>query len=353
MMQEKRSLSRREFLQRLAVGTAGAVFAVYAGNRIWVSALIPDDPEDDPRNIVTAKEAPGPKFAESQSDTPTALSDGTRVDKKLYPDWPDKNIAIRQTKDGKFIAWTLGTNPVWVWGGEEADDLPQNGIRWGQPEIAAYSDDPTAAIKYTNMAESTAGYSMTKTVGDALLAQSIPSGITTGLWQQRDRGALIKNGLLIETDQPSETELSLPEFSTTFSGITIECWLKVTGSTEVFSSQDFTLSHDAEAQRFLLQWGTQSVNSPLVEPAISDWHHVAIIVDANPGIINWVIDGQSGWERFPTELLTSDESIVLQLPQSPNVEIGTVRIYGRALRIAECISSYQFYGQGMGIYDYI
>lgn len=349
----KTPLSRREFLQHLALGTAGAVFAVYAGNRIWVSALAPDDPEADPRNIETAKEAPGPKHANSQSDTPLVLSDGTAVKKNLYPEWPESNISIRQTDEGKFLAWTVDTNPVWIWGGEEADDLPHNGILWSQPEIAAYSEVLSNTINYSNIAESTAGFSMTKTAGDALLAQAIPNAITTGLWHQRERGALIKNGLLVESIEPNQTELTIPELSTTYSGITIECWIKVSGSTEVFSSQDFTLSHDAETQRFLLQWGDQLVTSSAVEPANSEWHHVAIIVDVNPGIINWVIDGKSSWVRFPSEVLTSNESIALLLPQSPNVELGTVRIYGRALRIAECISSYHFYGQGMGIYDYL
>lgn len=358
MTQEQNSLSRREFLQRLAFGTSGAVLAALAGKQGWVSALAPDDPEDDPRSIDNATEL-GVSAIAKEPDTATTLSDGTVVDASLRPAWQEGvQIAIREAEqEGQFYAWTVDTNPVWLWAGVEADDLPHNGIRWSQPEITAYGDVPSAGINYEGLARVSGSLTLVKTVNDIPYGQAIPDPILAGLENQRGRGALIKDGLLLEMTEPAATEFRLPALPAAFTGFSIECWLQVSGSTEILSTSDFTLSYSQETNQFQLQWGSQTALSPTLEPTISDWHHITVIVDAGPQTISWVMDGvldqQFGWTRFPTELHTPTGSQIVQFSPSGDVEFGIVRFYERALRTAESISSYQYYGQGMGIFDFV
>jgi len=358
MAMQKKSLTRREFLQRLAFGTGGAVLAALAGKQAWVSALAPDDPEEDPRSIDNATEI-GVSAIAKEPDTAPTLSDGTLVDASLNPAWEEGvQIAIREAEQaGHFYAWTIDTNPVWLWAGVEADDLPHNGIRWSQPEITAYGDVPAAGINYEGLAKVSGSLTLVKTVNDIPYGQAIPTPILSGLENQRGRGALINDGLLLEVTEPAGSEVRLPVLPATFTGFTIESWLQISGSTEILSTADFSLSFDQETRRFQLKWGEQTATSPAFAPTISDWHHLTVIVDAGPQTVSWVMDGalnqQFGWTRFPTEMLTPTGSQIVQFPPSGDVEFGIVRFYERALRTAESISSYQYYGQGMGIYDYL
>ncbi|MEE4195049.1 MAG: LamG-like jellyroll fold domain-containing protein [Anaerolineae bacterium] len=361
MAQEKKSLTRREFLQRLAFGTAGAIVATTAGRQIWVSALAPndpaeDDPVDDPRNITNAKEVNSSTISKDLTDTKPTLSDGTLVDQQLAPPWQEGVVIdIQQTETGAFLAWTVNTNPVWLWAGEEAEDLPHNGIRWSQPEIAAYGDDPNAGIYYENVAKTAGSLALITTIQDIPYAQVIPAPILTGLEEQQERGTLITDGLVAQTEQPVPEEMGLNLAGG--NGFSIECWIKVTDSTQIFSGDGYALFYDAGSNTFSLQWGDLTAVSPPLSATIADWHHLSVIVDRAPQTISWVIDGvldqQSGWERFATELYTPVEAHSLLISSAEAVELGSVRVYRRALRTAESLISYQSYGQGMGIYDYL
>lgn len=361
MENQNNSLSRREFLQRLALGTAGAVFATLGGRQIWVSAVAPkDDPvdgsEEDPRSIDNLKELGSSAISKDTTTAALQLSDGTVVDEKLAPAWQEgAKIEIQETEEGQFLAWTMNTNPVWMWAGEEAEDLPHNDIRWSQPEIASYGDDQAAGILFERVAKTAGSLSLITTVEDIPYGLALPKTTLLDLNLQHLRGTLVSDNLLVNVEQPSQTELTVQEAQG--NGFTIEMWIKAHGGAQVFMGDDYELQYDPEANGFLLKWGDILTASPPLEDTLADWHHVCIIVDYGPQTISWVMDGvlnrQFGWARFPTELHSPNGNHSLRLSPSESVELASLRIYGRALRTAETIISYQSYGQGMGIFDYI
>jgi hypothetical protein len=75
-------------------------------------------------------------------------------------------------------------------------------------------------------------------------------------------------------------------------------------------------------------------------------HHVAIIVDGGPKIISFVVDGrlcdggefrQYGWGRFSPYLREANGGERLVVDGA----VQSLRIYGRALRIAEAIAHFR------------
>ena len=75
-------------------------------------------------------------------------------------------------------------------------------------------------------------------------------------------------------------------------------------------------------------------------------HHVSVIVDGGPKIINFVIDGkfcdggdtrQFGWGRFNPNLRSANGGQTLRV----GAGVTAVKIYGRALRTAEAIVNYR------------
>ena len=80
------------------------------------------------------------------------------------------------------------------------------------------------------------------------------------------------------------------------------------------------------------------------------WQHVAVIVDAGPRVISYVIDGefndggsarQYGWGRFDPQLgeLNGDRPGLV----GPKLvgELGSFRIYGRYLRVSEAVGNFR------------
>ena len=57
-------------------------------------------------------------------------------------------------------------NPVWLVGGVEGDSPKGKVIRWSQPEIGLYDDDPYIRMSYPDLVEDRGKYFLTETQKD-------------------------------------------------------------------------------------------------------------------------------------------------------------------------------------------
>ena len=342
MADEKKSLSRREFLQQLMTGAVGAAFVLRDLKAPVFPSVDTITTTVDPRSIAKAKQIPTEELT------------GTLLVAQQQGDF-----MLAQCSNGKYLRWTIKGNPVWIQGGEAGE---YSVIRWGLPEIASYANDPGELIHYTQLMEMDAGYSLVEQKEDISYVQAIHTNLIQQLWGQQDRGTRIRDGLLFEAINPTKTAFFLTTANLQ-NGFSLEGWFKVNGNATILElkngSSSFALSFSAADNifSFRLANSNQSIQSQSERGNYADggWHHVNVIVDTNPQLIHWIIDGKlekgtrqrTGWT---TPMLTTGNT--LYLTQSADVQIGTVRIYGRALRNTELLSSYHSYGQGMGRYDY-
>ncbi|MCS7023178.1 MAG: exo-alpha-sialidase [Bryobacteraceae bacterium] len=265
-------------------------------------------------------------------------------------------------------------NPVWLAAGEEVDSPQGKVIRWSQPEIVLYDDDPVIRISYPDLIEDQGKYFLTETQKDVARVHEIDSQLIEGLFRQFENRELTTQGLLlalpVRGPMPKAAPLpALPLFvrrSTTRhdygtedlrSGVSIEVRLQLLRldpgqilldnrtpdgrgfvlQTAASAAVELQLHDGRTSARLLSDPGVLRVGTP---------HHVVAIVDGGPKVMSFVLDGklqdggearQFGWQRFNPNLLSINGSPELRI--GPGVR--TVRIYGRALRTSEAIGNWR------------
>ena len=95
---------------------------------------------------------------------------------------------IREHPQRRTIAYE-DRNPVWLCGGVEADTPEGKVIRWSQPEIVLYDDDPYIRMSYPDLVEDGGKYFLTETQKDMARVHEIDPELLEGLWGQADRSA--------------------------------------------------------------------------------------------------------------------------------------------------------------------
>ena len=304
------------------------------------------------------------------------------------------NFAWR-CENGKYIYWFhnhggkfIGTNPkrrtmayedrnpAWLVGGVEADSPKGKIIRWSQPEIGLYDDDPFIRMSYPDMVEDQGKYFITETQKNVARVHEVDASLLEGMWEELSsshKGA-VTDGLLLEwnarnASSPSVDAPPLPLFvqrskradygtDDTRAGFTLDLWLK--SSTE----QTLLDNRTTDGRGLLLQAapnGTLQIslndgrtqNEWASDPGMlggGTSHHVSVIIDGGPKIISFVIDGkfcdggetrQFGWGRFSPNLRSANGAEKLRI----GANVTSLRIYGRALRTAEAIRNFETLGQ--------
>ncbi len=299
------------------------------------------------------------------------------------------NFAWR-TENGKFLYWfhnhggrfiqehprrrTIAyeeRNPVWLVGGVEADGPKGKIIRWTQPEIALYDDDPMIRMSYPDLVEDRGEYFLTETQKDVARVHKIDTALLNGLWNQFEAKGVTRQGVVLEQKGVMPTAVkapTLPQFyvrsrRSDFSkddlrtGFSIDVWARVSSTT---AGQTLADNRAPTGQGFALV--TASNNS--VELILNDgrtenrWTsdpdtiktgaavHIVAIVDGGPKVIAFVIDGalndggekrQFGWGRFSANLRGVDGAAQVRI--GPAVE--SLRIYDRAIRTSEAIANFR------------
>ncbi|MFA6293836.1 MAG: sialidase family protein, partial [Victivallales bacterium] len=73
-------------------------------------------------------------------------------------------------------------NPAWICGGVEADSAEGRIIRWSEPEILLYEDDPFVRISYPDLVEEDGKYFISETQKDTARVHEIPSDFVNRIW---------------------------------------------------------------------------------------------------------------------------------------------------------------------------
>ncbi|MDR1092364.1 MAG: exo-alpha-sialidase [Prevotella sp.] len=269
-------------------------------------------------------------------------------------------------------------NPVWLSGGVEADTPGGKIIRWAQPEISLYDDDPLIRMSYPDLIEDKGNYYISETQKDIARVHQVDETLLKGLWGQFDNKDKATAGLQMNWLNNSSLfpqSVKCPSLSKfyirnnnsmdqrgfmTRQGYTIE----IDFTLEDLSPDQVLLDARAESGQ---GWYVKTTENKTLEINLSDgqtkvvWncdegllkpgkrHFVNIVVDAGPHIILFIVDGflndggytrQFGWGRFSPYFKMSEGSRELLIGPKLNGVIHQVNIYDRALRVSEAVGNY-------------
>ena len=240
-------------------------------------------------------------------------------------------------------------NPVWLSGGMEADGPTGKVIRWSQPEIALYDDDPVIRMSYPDLVEEGGKYYVTETQKDVARVHELDKNLLEGLWG---------NGVA-----PTPSTLDAVTFyqrsnrgdygkADLRKGFSLEAWVNLPNAdpgqviaegpgvslrTIAGGAVELTLRDGRMENRWASDPGTVVLGKP---------QHIVVIVDGGPKVITFVTNGQLndggedrqfGWGRFSPNMKSITS--LSNLKNGPSVL--RFRMYDRYLRTAEAIASFK------------
>ena len=270
-------------------------------------------------------------------------------------------------------------NPVWLCGGVEAHTPEGSVIRWSQPEIVLYDDDPYVRMSYPDLVVEPGRYFLTETQKDKARIHEVASDLIEALWSQGERATVTTCGLLLgvpdvgkavpaQVASPRlppfvERDPARPDYGTRDlrAGFSLDLWLTLDSlacgllvlDSRTSSGQGLSLrTSDRKTLEIVLNdGGTESrwdCDPGTLIPGRR--HHVVVTVDGGPKIITFLVDGklcdgasfrQYGWGRYSPHLRHANGGDTLQLGRPPSCRIESLRIYGRCLRVSEAISNFR------------
>jgi Concanavalin A-like lectin/glucanases superfamily/BNR repeat-like domain len=304
------------------------------------------------------------------------------------------NFAWR-CENGKFIYWFhnhggkfigedpkratvsyLDRNPAWLVGGVEVDSPKGKVLRWSQPEIGLYDDDPFIAMSYPDMVEDQGKYFITETQKNVARVHEIDKGLLEGMWRQVDPAAsanhVVENGLAFTWDRdnaPASVDAPVLPLLQQRSkradhgaddpraGFSVDLWIKLAALTpgqilvdnRTVDGRGFALQLKEEGQVEIVLNDGRTENRWQSDPGMLSagaLHHIAATVDGGPKIISFVIDAkfsnggderQFGWGRFSPNFQSANGDAKLKI----GAGVASLRIYTRALRTSEAIENYR------------
>ena len=285
---------------------------------------------------------------------------------------------IREHPRRRAIAYE-DRNPVWLCGGVEADSPEGKVIRWSQPEIALYDDDPYIRVSYPDLVEESGRYFITETQKDIARVHEIAPELLEGLWGQFDSAAEATAGLLLDlppTGQAMPEQSPMPALPIFLErdqtradlgardlrrGFSVDLWLRfdslAAGQTlldnRTTSGRGFCLQTTARGAVEIVLHDGRSENRWEGDPGlieIGKLHHLAVIVDGGPKIITFFVDGrlcdggddrQFGWGRFSPHFRGAQGAEQLRIAPDLQGKLRRLRLYDRALRTSEVVSNYR------------
>lgn len=258
-------------------------------------------------------------------------------------------------------------NPVWLVGGIEGDSPKGKIIRWSQPEIGLYDDDPFIRMSYPDMVEDKGKYFLTETQKNVARVHEIDASLLEGMWEELSPShKAVSTAGLLEWDATKAPQLPVfvqrskrADYGTEDmrAGFSLDLWIKLTA---LSPGQTLLDNRSEDGKGFVLRTGAngeleialndgRTENRWLSDPGMLEGggpHHVSVIVDGGPKIISFVIDSkfcdggdtrQFGWGRFNPNLRSANGGQTLRT----GAGVKAVKIYGRALRTAEAIANYR------------
>jgi hypothetical protein len=279
---------------------------------------------------------------------------------------------IREHPRRRTIAYE-DRNPVWLSGGVEADSPNGKVIRWSQPEIVLYDDDPVVRMSYPDLVEDGGRYFLTETQKDIARVHEIDAELLAGLWGQFEKKTAVPlpPGALLElpgTGGKMPASASMPELPAFIrrsiradhgsedvrAGFSIDLRASFRSlapgqmllDNRTSDGKGFALHTAANNSVEILLNDGRGENRWSSEPGLMDTrkqHRITVIVDGGPKIISFVVDGklcdggdarQFGWGRFSPNLQSVNGDRTLRI----GPDVVSLRLYGRALRTSEAVN---------------
>ncbi|MCO5234729.1 MAG: glycoside hydrolase [Chitinophagaceae bacterium] len=271
-------------------------------------------------------------------------------------------------------------NPAWVCGGEEIDSPIGKVIRWSEPEILLYDEDPVIRISYPDLIEDKGNYYISETQKDIARVHLIDKTLLEGLWHQFITSSRCDKNILLDWENKADKNTvtavapGLPALYVVDrkkveqpgahlnNGFTIEFSLK-TG--KWLPGQNLLNATDGSGKGWKIRMGenrtvelimndgqTEAVweSTPGILSTDKD-HYVSIIVDGGPNIICFVIDGvlddggnyrQFGWGRFSPYFKSVNAAKNINILGD---KIERLTIYGEALTVSEAVGNFRHYAK--------
>ncbi|MCW5978438.1 MAG: hypothetical protein KIT09_10190 [Bryobacteraceae bacterium] len=282
---------------------------------------------------------------------------------------------IREHPSRRTMAYN-DRNPVWLAGGVEVDSAEGKVIRWSQPEIVLYDDDPYIRMSYPDLVEDGGRYFLTETQKETARVHEIEPALVEGLWGQFENRSVAAAGLLLDLRAPVPGETPMPRLPAFLardsrrpdhgaqdfrSGFSIDLWVTFEGlekgqillDNRTSSGQGVCLQAAGDRQLELILNDARTESRWMSDPGMLEAgrrHHVAVVVDGGPKIISFIIDGklcdggeyrQFGWGRFNPNLNTPQGGPTLRIGPNLIGKMERLRWYDRRLRTSEAIGNYQ------------
>jgi hypothetical protein len=267
-------------------------------------------------------------------------------------------------------------NPAWLCGGVETETPDGKTIKWSQPEIVLYDDDPMIRMSYPDLVED-GGYFLTETQKNVARVHAVDTKLIEGLWSQFDAPKPVDGAVLDKRlkDGPVKGFWGLkslpplvvrdngrPDHGTKDlrGGFTLETWLRPTTPDPLFLahnwdvwSRGFALSASglSRSVEFRMDDGRSHLRleSDRFVWKKDEWTHVAAIVDGGPKIFRLVVNGrlcdggddrQFGWARYPAGFrgLQGGE---LNVDREFDGDFARVRLFARALTTSEAVNEWR------------
>lgn len=257
-------------------------------------------------------------------------------------------------------------NPAWLLAGVEVDSPQGKVIRWGEPEVLLYHDDPMVRFSYPDLVEQDGRYFVTETEKNIARVHEIPAAFLEKMWARVEgRAVLADAGILFEASGGSRVDAppEFPEFyrrnhetrngcgMLTGNGCTWEVELAdpspglLLAGRAVEDGRGVALELDAERRLVLtLDNGGEEcrMRSERI-PQLASGDILCVVIDGGPGIVSFIWNGvfldggeelQFGWRRFDPHLIRRPVSVPWQVGNM----VKTIRLLDRPLMTAECRS---------------
>lgn len=264
---------------------------------------------------------------------------------------PLANVRIWRCENGKYLIWfhhNRGNsegmlryehrNPGWLSGGIEDEGQ----IRWSQPEVALYHNDPSVRISYPDLIEDSGRYWITETEKETARVHEIDASLIEGLWAQLDDQHTPPTDKLTErasidlgAGQGFSIALAFPNYDLATLSVLASAGDERDGWTiRAVRGPSIEIELRSEGQTYTWQ-------SDRVPSVAGKTHHAVITFDSGPAIVTMTINGkvhdgagkrQFGWGRFPRKFPP------ISLMPSQNDDI---QIFARALRTSEAVELYE------------
>ena len=240
-------------------------------------------------------------------------------------------------------------NPVWLSGGVEAAGPTGQLIKWSEPEIVLYDDDPIIRMSYPDLVEEGGKYFLTETQKDVARVHEIDTKLLEGLWGSAARPTPRPPADVVFYQRSRRADHGLEDLR---AGFTLDLWLNLphldAGQTLIESAGlrlrsiaggavELTLTDGRTENRWASDPGSLMAGQP---------QHVAVVVDGGPKVITFVTNGrvndggesrQFGWGRFSPHL----KGVAGLAQMKTSASVRSFHFYDRALRTAEVIACFR------------